>query len=159
MGRELIAVGRSEVSMPLEYRIDRDRRVVFGTATRILSVEDVFSYQREVWSRSDLAGFDEVVDLSLVEDIVLPSSDRVRALAELAAAMEVPGASSRLAIVAPHDLAYGFARMFETYRTMDQVGAKVMSVFRSMQAALDWLGIEGPGGPPGEEPPGLSAGS
>ncbi len=138
--------------MPLEYRIDRERRVVFATATRILSVEDVFAYQREVWSRSDLAGFDEVVDLSPAEELVLASSDRVRALAELAAAMEVPGASSRLAIVAPQDLAYGFARMFETYRTMDQGGAKVMSVFRSMQAALDWLGAEAPGGPSGEGP-------
>jgi hypothetical protein len=138
--------------MPLDYRIDRERRVVFATATRTLSDEDVFIYQREAWSRSDLVGYDEVVDLSLVEDLVLSSSDRVRALAELAMAMEVPGASSRLAIVAPHDLAYGFARMFETYRTMSPSGGKVVSVFRSMKAALDWLGVEGLCGPSGESP-------
>jgi len=138
--------------MPLEYRIDRERRVVFATATRTLSDEDVFLYQREVWSRNDLAGYDEVVDLGLVEDFVLSSGDRVRALAELASAMDVPGASSRLAIVAPHDLAYGFARMFETYRTMNQSGAKIVQVFRSMRAALDWLGVEGPDGPSGEGP-------
>jgi hypothetical protein len=136
--------------MPLEYRIDRERRVVFATATRTLSDENVFDYQREVWSRGDLAGYDEIVDLSLVEDLVLSSGDRVRALAELASSMDVPGASSRLAIVAPHDLAYGFARMFETYRTMNQRGAKVVSVFRSMQAALDWLGVGAPGGASGE---------
>lgn len=138
--------------MPLDYRIDRERRVVFATATRTLSDEDVFTYQREAWSRTDLAGYDEVVDLSLVEDLVLSSGDRVRALAELAAAMDVPGSSSKLAIVAPQDLAYGFARMFETYRTMNPGGGKVVSVFRSMQAALDWLGVEGPGGTSGEGP-------
>ena len=139
--------------MPLEYRIDRERRVVFATASRTLSDEDVFTYQREAWSRSDLAGYDEVVDLGLVEDLVMASGDRVRALAELASAMEVPGASSsKLAIVAPQDLAYGFARMFETYRTMNQGGAKLVSVFRSMQAALDWLGAEGSGAPSGEGP-------
>ena len=145
--------------MPLEYRIDRERKVVFATAASILSDEDVFAYQREVWSRGDLAGYDEVVDLGQVEKLALSSNDQVRALAELASAMDVPGASSRLAIVAPHDLAYGFARMFETYRTMNQRGTKVVSVFRSMQAALDWLDVEGPGGPSGEGPrePGTSS--
>jgi hypothetical protein len=138
--------------MPLEYRIDRELRVVFATASRVLLDEDVFAYQREVWSQSDLAGYNEVVDLSPVEDLVLSSGDRVRALAELASAMDVSGASSKLAIVAPQDLAYGFARMFESYRTMNLSGGKAVSVFRSMQAALDWLGVEGRGGPSGESP-------
>ncbi len=145
--------------MPLEYRIDLERRVVFATAARILSDEDVFAYQREVWSRDDLAGYDEVVDLGEVEDFVLSSDDRVRALAELASAMDVSGASSRLAIVAPRDLAYGFARMFETYRELNQRGSKSVSVFRSMQAALDWLGVEGQGEPADEGPSGPRTGS
>ncbi len=145
--------------MPLEYRIDRERRVVFATATRTLSDEDVFTYQREAWSRTDLVGYDEVVDLSLVEELVLASGDRVRALADLAAAMDTSGRSTKLAIVAPQDLAYGFARMFETYRTMNQSGAKLVSVFRSMRAALDWLGVEVPGGPSGEGPMGPGSGS
>ena len=140
--------------MPLDYRIDRERRIVFATATRTLSDEDVFAYQREVWSRGDLAGYDEIVDVGLAEDLVVSSGDRVRALADLASAMDVPGASSRLAIVAPQDLAYGFARMFETYRTMNQSGVKVVSVFRSMQAALDWLGLERPGEPASGSPSG-----
>ena len=140
--------------MPLEYRIDRERRVVFATAARTLSDEDLFVYQREVWSRSDLTGYDEVVDLGQVEGFVQASGDRVRALAELASAMDEPGASSsKVAIVAPQDLAYGFARMFETYRTLNQSGSKVVSVFRSMQAALDWLRAGGSGGPSGEGPP------
>ena len=145
--------------MPLEYRIDRERRVVFATATSVLSDEDVFAYQREVWSLSDLVGYDEIVDLSLVEDLVLSSGDRVRALAELAASMDAQGVSSRLAIVAPHDLAYGFARMFETYRTMNQGAAKVVSVFRSMRSALDWLGVAAPCGPSreGSREPGASS--
>jgi hypothetical protein len=143
--------------MPLDYRIDRERRVVFATAARALSDDDVFAYQREVWSRGDLAGFDEVVDLGAVEDLVVSSGDRVRALAELASTMDVPGAPSRLAIVAPQDFAYGFARMFETYRTMNPRGAKAVSVFRSMQAALDWLGLERPGEPAGGDPSGPRA--
>ncbi len=140
--------------MPLEYRIDRERRVVVATATRTLSDEDVFAYQREAWSRGELAGYDEIVDFSPVEELIVSSGERVRALADLAAAMDVPGVSSRLAIVAPHDLVYGFARMFETYRSMGRSSAKTVAVFRSMQAALDWLAARGPGGPAAAGPPG-----
>ena len=138
--------------MPLDYRIDPERRVVIATASRILSGDDVFAYQREVWSRSELAGYDEIVDLGPVQELVMASVDRVRQLAELASAMDVPGSSSKLAIVAPQDLAYGFARMFETYRAMNPSGQKAVSVFRSMQAALDWLGVPGPGGTAAGDP-------
>jgi hypothetical protein len=131
--------------VPLEYRIDRERRIVFATATNILSEEDVFAYQRSVWSDRDLTGYDEVVDLGPVERLVVSSGDRVRAFAELASAMDVPGVSSRLAIVASSDLTYGFARMFETYREMNQGAQKSVSVFRSMAAAMEWLGVPAPG--------------
>lgn len=137
--------------MPLEYRIDRDRRVVFATATRTLSDQEIFAYQREVWSDEGLTGYDEVVDLGPVEDLVVSSGDRVRAFAELASAMDVPGVRSRLVIVAPSDLTYGFARMFETYRGMSRSRQKTVSVFRSMQAALDWLAAPVQGGA-GTEP-------
>jgi hypothetical protein len=133
--------------MPLEYRIDHERRVVFATAARAMTDKDFFAYQREVWSRRDLAGYDEIVDLSGAEHLLLSPGDRIRALAELASAMDVPGTSSRLAIVASQDVAYGFARMFETYRTLNQHGAKAVSVFRSMQTALDWLGVRTPRSP------------
>jgi hypothetical protein len=127
--------------VPLEYRIDRERRIVFATASARLSDEEVFAYQREVWAGGELSGHDEVVDLSQVEDLVVSSKDRIRELAELASAQDVSGMKSRLAIVAPRDLTYGFARMFETYRGMGQGGQKTVSVFRSMGEALAWLGV------------------
>ena len=80
-------------------------------------IEDFFVHHREVWARSDLAGFDEVFDLGGLEDFILSSGDRVRALADLASSLDVPGTASRLAIVAPQDFAYGLARMYATYRT------------------------------------------
>jgi hypothetical protein len=134
------------MSMPLDFRIDHDQRTILATATGTLTDEDVFAYQREVWSRKEVAGFDEIVDLGAVEKVVVSSGDRVRALADLASNMDVPGTPSRLAIVAPQDFAYGMARMFETYRSLTARGSKAVSVFRSMQAALDWLGLQSPGG-------------
>lgn len=45
--------------MPIDYRIDFDQRVVFAKARELLTDQDVFGYQEEVWSRPDVAGIDE----------------------------------------------------------------------------------------------------
>jgi hypothetical protein len=138
--------------MPLEYRIDQERRVVFATARGTLTIEDFLLKHREVWSRSDVAGFDAIYDLDGFEDLVLSSGERLRELADLASTLDVPGAAARLAIVAPRDSAYGLARMYETFRSMNPRGSKAVSVFRTMQAARDWLGLDGPGEPAGGSP-------
>ena len=143
--------------MPLDYRIDQERRMVLVVAVGTLTEEDFFAYQREVWSRKDVVGFDEVFDLGAVEDLVVSSGDRVRALADLASTMDVPGAPSRLAVVAPQDYAYGLARMYAAYRTLKPRGEKAVQVFRSMEAALDWLRAEGSSEPSGGSSPEVSA--
>ncbi len=143
--------------MPLECRIEHERRMVMATATGVLSVEDFLLKHREVWGRSDVAGFDAVYDLSGLEDFVLSSGERLRALSDLASSLDVPGTSARLAIVAPQDFAFGLARMYAAFRTLNPRGGKTVNVFRSMQAALDWLSVEGSSTPPGAGPPELSA--
>lgn len=104
----------------------------------------MFDYQREVWSRPEVAGYNELVDMSEVEYIALPSPERVRDLAALSAGMDATSGSSRFAIVAPESLAYGLGRMYEAYRSLNPRSTKRVSVFRSMAEALVFLGIEGP---------------
>lgn len=127
--------------MPIEYRIDRDRRLVVASGYGELTDEDVFGYQREVWSLPEVQGFDEIVDMTAVRHIALPSPARVKDLAELSASMDAPQASSRFAIVAPDDFAFGLGRMFGIHRRGDERSTKQVAVFRSMAEALDWLGI------------------
>ena len=144
--------------MPLEYRIDQVRRIVFATATGTLTDEEVFAYQRELGTRAEAAGFDEVFDMGGVESLVLSSGERVRELADLASKQDVPGTAARLAIVAPQDFTYGLGRMYATHRSLHPRTEKVTQVFRSMEAALDWLGAAGSGATSGGSPPGLSGG-
>jgi hypothetical protein len=144
--------------MPLDYRIDQEHRLVLATATGILRDDELFAYQREAWSRPELAGFDEVFDLTGIEELVLASSDRARALADLASTMDVAGSPTRLAIVAPQDYAYGLARMYATYRMLHPRGEKAVQVFRSMADALDWLRTAESGSASGGSPPGMSSG-
>src|SRR5262249_11384908 len=100
-----------------------------------------FGYQREVWSRPDVRGYDELVDMTAVEEIEQPSAARIRELASLAAGMDAPDVPSKFAIVAPATIAYGLGRMFEVYREMDPRSTKEVSVFRTREEALAFLGM------------------
>src|SRR5262249_8448911 len=115
--------------MPISYRVDHARRVVFATGSGTLTAADVLGYHGEVWSRPDLRGYDEVMDMTGVEQIVVPSADRVRELAKLSANMDA-AMNSKFAIVAPATLAYGLGRMFQTYRAMETRSTKEVGVFR-----------------------------
>jgi hypothetical protein len=127
--------------MALDYRIDHDRRVVFAEGRGTLTDQDVFGYQQAVWSRPEVATYDELVDMRGVEHIALPSVDRLRALADLSAQMDVPSSASKLAIIASESYAFGLGRMYQMYRDTNPRSAKQVSVFRSFEDAIIWLGI------------------
>ena len=110
-----------------------------GTLTGL----DVFGYQRNVWSLPEVAGYDELVDMTQVEDIALPSTDRVRALASLSADMDVPSKTSRFAIIAPTEFAFGLGRLYEILRGHDDRRTKDVRVFRSLDEAKAFLDISG----------------
>ena len=132
--------------MPLDYRIDHQLRLVVATASGTLTDQEVFGYQREVWSRPELAGYDELVDMSAVESIALPSPKRVEDLVALSTKMDAAGGDSsrvpKFAIFAPTDISYGLGRMYQTLREMQSGGARKVGVFRSMEEALSFLEVE-----------------
>jgi hypothetical protein len=128
--------------MPIDYRIDDDRRIVSARMAGELTYEQIIAYQREVWTRKDLDGYDELVDLTDVGRIVAPTSDRIRELASLAEPTDLPYSNSKLAIVAPSDHAFGLARMYQTYRSLIGRSNREVAVLRSMDAALVWLAVD-----------------
>ena len=128
--------------MPIAHRIDSVRRIVFARGHGVVTDADAFGYQREVWSRTETEGFDEVVDMTEIEEIVFPSAERVDQLARFSAGCDAPGATAKLAIVAPADMAYGLGRMYQAYREM-AADTKEVGVFRSMSDALQWIEAEG----------------
>ena len=124
--------------------MDHAARVVVAAGHGELTDADVFGYQQEVWSRTDVAGYDELIDMTRVTRIALPSPERVRDLAKLAAGMDGLSTRSRFAIVASTDVAYGLGRMFQTHRQLDDRSTKEVGVFRSMEEALAFLDVGGP---------------
>jgi hypothetical protein len=127
--------------MPIEFTIDHARRLVTATARGMLIGQDVFGYQRTVWSRADVQGYNELLDMRAVEGIDLPSVDNLRALAQLSASMDIPATSSKFAIVATSDEAFGLSRMYETYRHLEGKSTKQVAVFRTLTEAYAYLEV------------------
>jgi hypothetical protein len=128
--------------MPIEYTIDHECRLVRARALGTLTDADVFGYQLAVWSRPDVAGYDELIDMSEVEHIAIPSAGKVQELAALSARLDRGASPTRFAFVAPGDHAYGLGRMYQVYRGLEGQGKKEVRVFRTMAGALAFLGIE-----------------
>src|SRR5262245_5708623 len=128
--------------MPIDYTIDHERKVVVARGRGVFSDADVFGYQQEVWSRPEVAGYNERVDMTQVHEIALPSADRMRALASLSAKMDLPQGGTKLAIIAPQDSAFGLGRMYEAYRSFQPASTKEVAVFRTEREALAFLGIK-----------------
>jgi hypothetical protein len=100
---------------------------------------DISAYQREAWSNAEIDGYDELMDMSQVGHLVMPSVEQIRELARLSAGMDNPARPSRFAIYAPTDLAFGLGRMYEVYRSLDERSTKQISVFRSLDEAMAFL--------------------
>ncbi len=126
--------------MPITIEIDAGNRLILARITGVLTHEDILAYQHDVWSRPELAGFDELIDVSAVERIAFESSRRVGEIAELAVEMDSKDNPTRLAIVAPTPESYGMARMYQTYRETTPGGTKTVMVFHTVPEAWAWLG-------------------
>jgi hypothetical protein len=128
--------------VPITYAIDRTRRIVYASASGVLTPQDLFTYQNEVWSAAELRGYDECVDMLAVTDIEAATASNMNALAELSARMDDPSAKSKFAIIARDSLHYGLARMYEAYRSMQPKNTRTLAIFRTREEALRWLSGE-----------------
>jgi len=128
--------------MPIEYRIDHDRRVIIAKGKGAFTSEDMFRYQQEAWSQPGVAGYNELVDMTDVTEIVDPSVEDIRRLVELSASMDPPDSHARFAIAAPNKLMFGLGRMYEAYRELQPQSTKVVRVFKTVREAMDFLGLE-----------------
>jgi hypothetical protein len=128
--------------MPIKYKIDHARRLVVTTGYGTFTDSDVFGYQHEVWSRPDTIGYNELVDMTAVKHIALPSVGRIRQLAKLGAEMDAPALKSKFAIIAPDDIAFGLGRIFANHRSLDDRSTKEVGVFRTAAEAFAFLGLQ-----------------
>jgi len=128
--------------VPIEYRIDHERRVVIAVDKGALTSEDFFRYKREAWTQPGVPGYDELMDVTQVTEIIDPSVEEIRRLVKLAVSMDPPDTPSRFAIAAPKEILFGLGRMYEAYRSLQPGSTKTVTVFRTLKEAMEFLGLE-----------------
>lgn len=125
--------------MPIEHHIDVHRRLVVAVPRGTLTLGDVLTYQRDVWSRPELRGYAELVDMRSVEHIAEPSVEKAQQLTRVAAPSDPPsGPPARMAIVAADDFTYGLGRMYGALRNLVPGSNKEVKVFRDFDEGLAW---------------------
>jgi hypothetical protein len=125
--------------MPIRYTVDHDRRLVRATGAGIFTDDDVFGYQREIMAREDVLGYDELVDMTNVLRIELPSFERVKDLAKLSAEADQKHPPGRFVVVAPGDIPFMLGRLYKGIRSMLPGASREIGVFRTMEEAEAFL--------------------
>lgn len=122
--------------MPVSIQVDHDKRRVLGVATGTLEDHDLFAYQQEA---GRFPTYDEIFDGSAVEQLQHVDPASLKKLAGVAAAADVAGPRSRLAIVAAQDVHFGLGRMYESFRECTPHSTREAAVFHSRDEAERWL--------------------
>jgi hypothetical protein len=125
--------------MPISYHVDHDNRLVLVNGAGVFTDDDVFGYQREIMALKDVLGYDELVDMTNVLRIDLPSFQRVKDLASLSAEMDPVHPPGRFAIIAPGDVPFMLGRLFKGIRSMVPGARREIGIFRTRQEAEAWL--------------------
>lgn len=123
----------------MSCQVDHEHRLVEAIAQGFLTDAEIFKYQRETWSRPEIAGYNELIDMSRVTVAELVSASRMKELVNLSASMAALLPPSKQAIVAPDDTYFGLGRMYKNYHDLGTSDAKEVGVFRSRVEALNWL--------------------
>jgi len=121
--------------MPVQFEIDKSKRLVMSTASYEVTFNDMKKHRDALLAHPDFnPEFDGVFHFTDTASLKMSSAE----IREIAARTGF-SKTSRRAIVAPTDMLFGMSRMYETYYSMLEHPAQI-HVFDNLEAALQWLG-------------------
>ena len=129
--------GVSNEEMPIRFLIDPGRHQIRVALSGVVTREDLRAYFENVRS-NPRAELDELIDLTEADPSAI-TSDQIAAIAHAAREIEPGTRAARVAIVAPGDVAFGLARMYEAQQ--DRL-SNTIRVFRDLAEAEEWLALE-----------------
>jgi hypothetical protein len=124
--------------MPIQYVIDKERRLVISTGWDRVTFVEVREHQERLKTDPDFRPeFNQLLDATAVTALDI-SSGEARTLARNSPPFS---GSSRRAWVAIAPYLFGMGRMIGIYREATG-GAEQVQVFSDREEALKWLGLE-----------------
>jgi hypothetical protein len=122
-----------ESSVPVSYKIDKERKLVLTTGSGFVTKQEVLAFQDQILKHPDFdPSFSQLADFARLTNTDINMAD-LQTLAK----RDVFSIHSRRAIIVKGDLAFGFAKIFELYRQI--AGARGIRVFRIRHEALNWI--------------------
>lgn len=135
--------------MPIEYRVDQAKGILYSTASGRLTSQEVMEIDRQVRSDPDvLPEYHQISDFRGVTDLDVET----RYVSSVARTQPYFLPTARSAVVAKGPLAVGMTRMFELSRGED---AGEIQIFPTIEAAEAWVLAGFQGGSPGSQHPDL----
>jgi len=124
--------------MPVEYVIDKERRLVITTATGRVTFEEARAHQERLRNDPDfLPEFNQFLDATAVTALDI-STEQAKTIGRNSPHF---AAGSRRAWVAASPFLYGIGRMIGVYREIAG-GTEQFRVFNDREQALKWLGLD-----------------
>ena len=126
--------------MPISVETFDDLKLVIARVTGVMTAEEMMNYQLETWSKRQVVGYDEIVDVTAVEGFNYEGPSKIKEVTHISARMDWANFSRKMAIIAVSDLAVGMARMYQSYRDNETIGRKEIMIFKTIEQARQWLG-------------------
>jgi len=127
--------------MPAEHKIDHQQKIVItiwcGDADDLELVSTFSKYLQSIINQCPVP-YDEILDFSEAGTIKA-SNSCIKTLARMAAARDVEGVRTRLAIVAGRKFAFGLGRMYASYRDLYSENGKEVRIFLNCSDAMEWM--------------------
>ena len=121
--------------MPITQRIDHDRKIIFITIEGDVSDDDIITHQKNSRDDPELdPSYGQLIDLTNIRKLEITAQG-----VQQFTSTEFSTERSRRAFVAPNDVSYGFARMFQMMRDSTE---EQTEVFRDFDEAVQWIGLE-----------------
>lgn len=128
--------------MPANHHIDNQSQLIIttweGDACDIEFIQAIKNYQNTIQNHPDYIHYNEVVNFSNLSGIKL-TTEGIQKIGEIASNTDTEDAHRKLAIIVSSNLAYGLARMYETYRSFSKKACKEIRIFKNEQDALNWV--------------------
>ena len=128
--------------MPAKHVIDIKAKLLIttweGDATDIDFIEGLKEYQKNIQSKSEYYGFNEILDLTRVTGIKL-TTDGLKRIGSVASTTDSKEINTKLAFIVSSNLAYGLVRMYEVLRTFSKNSTKTIRVFKKESDAFEWV--------------------
>ena len=122
--------------MPAHLKVDVENGIVYSSFEGALNDNDILTHRNLLKSHPDFnPQFSEIVDFTEVKQLKVT----VGLINSMAKSDSLYSPESRHAVIAPHDLTYGVARM---YQMLAQDTRPNVAVVRSMTEARRFVGIE-----------------